>query len=224
MLAIQKKISAITSAGAVPFCIGGDHSFSPAIVRAIGRSSKGKIGVVHFDSHFDNAERFNEDTYPRCSPLHHIAHLPQIKKTSIVHVGIRGPRNSKRQMQYARELGASVLTIQDIRRDGMDKTMDKAIFTAGDGTDGLYVTVCSDIIDVAFNPGGPPDFDGLTPHELFYAVRRLGAHGIIGFDFVEIYPLQDKNNVSAHLAAWSMIHALAGMAMRKRDSQRSKLP
>ncbi|HEX2959578.1 MAG TPA: arginase family protein, partial [Chitinispirillaceae bacterium] len=71
-------------------------------------------------------------------------------------------------------------------------------------------------IDAAFNPGGPCDFDGLTPHELFYAMRRLGQQGINGLDFVEIYPLQDGKNFSSHLAAWTMIHALAGIALGKK--------
>jgi guanidinopropionase len=106
-------------------------------------------------------------------------------------------------------------TIQAIRDKGFSTIIDEAIAAAGDGTKALYVTICSDIIDAAFNPGGPCDFDGLTPHELFYALRRLGERGINGLDFVEIYPLQDKNNFSSHLVAWSLIHALAGIALGK---------
>jgi guanidinopropionase len=215
MQAIQRKSADVFSAGAIPFVLGGDHSFSPAIVKALGKVSKGPIGIIHFDSHFDNAERFNADVYPRCSPLHHIAGIPNVKKDSIVQIGIRGPRNSKRQMHYARELGARVMTITEVRQKGMEEIIDEAISIAAKGTKSLYVTVCSDIIEAAFNPGGPPDFDGLTPHELFYALRRLGEHGINGLDFVEIYPLQDHNNVSSHLAAWSMVHAMAGMALKK---------
>ena len=224
MKSIQEKTSAILSAGAVPFLIGGDHSFSPAAVKALGGFAKGPVGVIHFDSHFDNAERFGNDVFPRCSPLHHIANIPKVKKSSIVQIGIRGPRNSKRQMQYARELGVKVMTIEDVRREGMEKTIDEAISRACDGTKEFYVTVCSDIIEVAFNPGGPADFDGLTPHELFYALRRLGNQGMRGLDFVEVYPLQDKNNVSSHLVAWSFINALAGMALKKKQNNHAGAP
>jgi Arginase/agmatinase/formimionoglutamate hydrolase, arginase family len=216
MQSVENKTAEIVSAGAIPFLIGGDHSFTPAAIKALGRSIKGKIGVIHFDSHFDNAESFGNDVYPRCSPLHHIANIPNVKKTSIVQIGIRGPRNSKRQMEYARELGVKVLTIQAIRHRGFDAVLDETIAAARDGTKAIYVTICSDIIDAAFNPGGPCDFDGLTPHELFYALRRIGEGGMSGLDFVEIYPLQDPNGFSSHLAAWTFIHALAGIALGKR--------
>jgi Arginase/agmatinase/formimionoglutamate hydrolase, arginase family len=216
MQSIENRTAEIVSAGAIPFLIGGDHSFTPAAIKALGRSIKGEIGVIHFDSHFDNAESFGDDVYPRCSPLHHIANIPNVKKTSIVQIGIRGPRNSKRQMEYARELGVKILTIQTVRNKGFNTVLDEAMETAGDGTKAIYVTICSDIIDAAFNPGGPCDFDGFTPHELFYSLRKIGQRGISGLDFVEVYPLQDRNSFSSHLAAWSLIHALAGIALGKR--------
>lgn len=216
MQSIEDRTAEIVDAGAIPFLIGGDHSFTPAAIKALARSVKGDIGVIHFDSHFDNAESFGDDVYPRCSPMHHIANIPKVKKSSIVQIGIRGPRNSKRQMEYSRELGVKLYTIQAIRDLGLNTVLDEAIMAASDGTSALYVTICSDIIDAAFNPGGPCDFDGLTPRELFCALRRLGERGINGLDFVEIYPLQDKNNFSSHLVAWSLIHALAGIALGKR--------
>jgi agmatinase len=216
MQSVENRTAEIVSAGAIPFLIGGDHSFTPAAIKALGRSIKGEIGVIHFDSHFDNAESFGDDVYPRCSPLHHIANIPNVKKTSIVQIGIRGPRNSKWQMEHARELGVKVLTIQAIRHRGFDAVLDETIAAARDGTKAIYVTICSDIIDAAFNPGGPCDFDGLTPHELFHALRRIGEGGMSGLDFVEIYPLQDLNGFSSHLAAWTLIHALAGIALGKR--------
>jgi agmatinase len=119
-------------------------------------------------------------------------------------------------MEYAKEIGARVFTIREIRTRGMDAVIDEAIELATRGTGCFYVTICSDCMDVAFNPGGPADFNGLFPHELFTALYKLGENGLAGLDFVEIYPLQDLNNTSSHLAAWAIIHALAGLAARKR--------
>ena len=97
----------------------------------------------------------------------------------------------------------------------MDSVIEEAITIASKGTDHIYVTICSDCMDAAFNPGGPADFNGLFPNELFSALLRLGEHGIAGLDFAEIYPTQDPNCVSSHLASWAIIHALAGSALRK---------
>ena len=218
MQSIENRTAEIVSAGAIPFLMGGDHSFTPAAIKALARSVERKIGVIHFDAHLDNAENFGEDLYPRCSPLHHIANIPNVKKTSIVQIGIRGPRNSKRQMEHSRELGIKVFTMEAIRTIGLNTVIDEAIKTASEGTKALYVTICSDVIDAAFNPGGPCDFDGFTPQELFHSLRTIGKHGISGLDFVEIYPLQDPNGFSSHLAAWTLINALAGMALGKRKT------
>lgn len=145
-----------------------------------------------------------------------MSQIPQVKTTSIVHLGIRGPRNAPAQAEYAKKIGARVFTIKEIRELGMEEVMNQAINIAYSGTKAVYVTICSDSIEAAYNPGGPFDFDGLTPRELFCALHRLGKEGIAGLDFVEIYPLQDANGVSSHLASWEIIHALVGMAIRKK--------
>ena len=214
MKKIGQKVKEIYEGGAIPISIGGDHSFTPEIVRALGEYSASQIGVIHFDAHLDNTPEFGGDKYPRCGPLYRIAQIPQVKRTSIVHLGIRGPRNAPAQAEYAKSIGARILTIKDIRELGIEEVINRAISTAYDGTKAVYVTICSDVVDVGFNPGGAIDFDGLTPHELFYALHQLGKEGISGLDFVEVYPLQDPCGYSSHLAAWAMIHALVGMALK----------
>ena len=209
---VAKKIYAV---GSSPVFLGGDHSFSPEIVRALSDTVKGKIGILHFDSHMDNSKTFGADIYPRCGPLHRIAQIENVKTDSIVHIAIRGPRNSPSQVQYAKKLGSRIITIREIRNRGIDSVVEEAIKIASEGTDHIYVTICSDCVEAAFNPGGPADFNGLSPHELFSALMRLGEHGIAGLDYVEIYPKQDPNSVSSHLASWAIIHFLAGAARRK---------
>jgi guanidinopropionase len=213
---IKKMVKEIYALGAIPFTMGGDHSFTPEIVRALGESSARKIGIIHFDAHFDNMLRFGGEEYTRCNPLYRIAQIPEVKRTSIVHIGIRGPRNAPVQAEYAKRIGAKVFNINTIHELGMDEVMKRAIEAAYDGTDAVYVTVCSDCMDTGFNPGGPIDFDGLTPHELFTALHQIGSEGIAGLDFVEIYPRQDPNGYSSHLASWAFIHALVGIASRKK--------
>ncbi len=121
-------------------------------------------------------------------------------------------------MEYAKDIGATVFTIRQIRSLGIEAVVQEALRFAQQGTQHIYVTVCSDIIDAAFNPGGPPDFNGLFPYELFYALYTLGESGIAGLDYAEVYPIQDPHSFSSHLAAWAIIHALAGLASRKSRS------
>ncbi|MGE5698956.1 MAG: agmatinase family protein [Deltaproteobacteria bacterium] len=215
---VFKAMCAIYENESIPFVLGGDHSFTPEIVKALAQTSEGDIGIVHFDSHFDNSQVFGDDEFPRCGPIHRIAQIDKVRKKSIVHVGIRGPRNSPAQFEYARSMGAKVFNIRDIRKRGIDAVIDDAISIAWEKTRHVFVTVCSDCIDAAYNPGGPADFNGLFAHELFSALYRLGESGVAGLDYVEIYPNQDPKSFSSHLASWGIIHVLAGLAARKRDN------
>ncbi len=201
---------------AIPFILGGDHSITPAIINALSEHIQGQIGVIHFDAHFDNSKSFGEDEYPRCGPIHRISQNSKVKNSSIAHIAIRGPRNSPAQYSYAKEMGAKTFLMNEIRQRGIESIIDEAIDIAFDGTECIYVTICSDCIDAGYNPGGPPDFDGLKPHELFFALHKLGKAGIAGLDYVEVYPYQDQYSRSSHLASWAIIHALHGLAANKK--------
>lgn len=212
--AFEAEAATIFASGAVPVFIGGDHSVSYPIVKALSARHEGKVGVIHFDAHFDNADDYSGDRLARCCPLRRIAELPGLDSRKIVQIGIRGPRNSPSQMRFARESGAQVFTMTQVRREGLDAILARAMETASAGTDGYYVTVCSDIMDHAFNPGGPTDFGGLPAGDMLDGLFRLAQGPLLGLDLVEAYPLTDVNNASIHLAVWQAIYALAGLAAK----------
>lgn len=215
---ICEKVGTVLDRGAVPVTFGGDHSITVPAMKALAERHPGRVGLLHLDSHLDNMDAYGEERLARCCPLHRIYDDPNMDTTKIVHMGIRGPRNNPSQMRFAREAGATVVTGFEIKEKGIDFALQKAIEVACTDTDALYVTVCSDILDVAFNPGGPPDINGLTSYELSWLLYNLAARGVSAYDFVEIYPPTDRNNVSSHVAAWMAIYILSGMARRKMDS------
>lgn len=202
----------------IPFVLGGDHSFTPEIIRALSDTEDGDIGIIHLDAHFDNSKEFGTDEFPRCGPIHRISQIKNVRKESIVHLGIRGPRNSPSQYAYAQSMGAKIFTIRDIREKGVVAVVEDAIAIAHEKTKHVFVTICSDCMDAGYNPGGPADFNGLFPHELLPALHRIGQSGIAGLDYVEVYPGQDPQGYSSHLAAWAMIYAMVGLASRKKDA------
>lgn len=212
LLAVKEKSFDVFSRGLFSLIYGGDHSFTPEIIDSLCKNTPGKVGLINFDSHFDNLDEYDGEPCARCCPVNRIAHIPGIKTDSIVHFGIRGPRNSRYGYDFAREIGATVLTIRQIRSMGFAEALKQAIALAKDGTERFYVSVCSDAIDPAYNPAGPPDPDGLTSHEILSAAYETCLSGAAGFDFVEIYPHQANAAVSLHLAIWIGMYALAGFA------------
>jgi len=215
MARIKAAARAVYAAGAIPFSFGGDHSYTPEIVAALAEQVGGQVGVINFDGHLDNMPSFQGDELARCSPMYRVVNCPGVRPEAVVHFGVRGPRNARLQMEVARRAGAKVMTLPAIRRQGLEEALAEALAAAREGTRAVYLSICSDILDAACNPGGPPDFDGLMPGELFRAVHAAARAGIRGLDFVEIYPLQDPYNRSAHLAVWTMLHALSGLAAER---------
>lgn len=218
--AIEARIAQVVAGGAFPATYGGDHSISYPIIKALAESGRGRIGVVHFDAHYDNKDQYDGDRYARCCPFRRVAEIEAVRGENMVHLGIRGPRNTREQQEYAQTIGATTLSINAVREQGIDRVVREAHRIASEGTQGVYVTVCSDVLDAAFNPGGPTDPNGLTTYELYRGLHYLGRQpDVVGFDLVEIYPLADPNGVSSHMAAWALLHLLAGMAERRRDGR-----
>ena len=199
---------------AVPVFFGGDHSVTYPVLKALCARRPGRVGLLHFDAHLDNADAYCGDRYARNTPLRRICELPGMEPARIVHFGIRGPRNSPSQLEYALDRGIPVITMTEIRREGFGNALARAQEIVSQGTDGYYVTVCSDAIDFAFNPGGPCDFGGLTSSDMMEGLFALGQGPILGLDLVEVYPRLDPREVSMHLFAWLAVYALAGMARR----------
>ena len=212
MSAIRAGLAEVYSSGARPFIFGGDHSTTPEAVAALAERTRGRIGILHLDAHLDNMPEYSDDPFARCSPLHRIVNQEGVRNSSVVHFGIRGPRNSPFQVRLAKESGARLMTIREIRERGFQEALNEALDLVHQGTEAVFLTICSDILDAAHNPGGPPDFNGLTSGELMSLTYQTAARGIMGMDFVEVYPPQDPLNRSSHLAVWAFIHALVGIA------------
>ncbi len=212
---MREMIADILAYDKAPIIFGGDHSISYPLISEFAKKHKGKIGVIHFDAHMDNVYAHGEDKYARCSPFYRLYEDENVDASKMVHFGIRGPRNHPNGLNAAKKFGATVLTALEIKRLGIDAAIQKAIDVAFNGTEAVYVTVCSDVLDVANNPAGPPDPCGLTSFEMAVALNACGRAGAKAFDFVEIYPGQDPNNVSSHVAAWLALHLMAGITQKR---------
>ena len=67
---MEKEIQKIIDAGTHPFAVGGDHSISFPILRALARKyGKGTLGMVHFYAHCDTYDKFWGGKYSHGSPF-----------------------------------------------------------------------------------------------------------------------------------------------------------
>ncbi|TWI59861.1 agmatinase family protein [Halalkalibacter nanhaiisediminis] len=207
----------IWDTGKFPIALGGDHGITYPIVKALTERTEGKVGIIHLDAHYDNMPHHEGDKYARSTPFARIYELDGVRNESLIHAGIHGPRNKPESGRFARDAGAKTLTINDIRETKDLRALAASIYEqASEGAEVVYLSICSDVLDFAFNPGGPVDANGLTSYELLTLVYEFTKRGIVGMDFVEVYPQQDPTDVSSHFASTLALYALAGVVQHQK--------
>ena len=214
---IRKKVGEIYDAGAVPIILGGDHGIAYPTISELAKRHPGKVGVLHFEAHLDNYSNFGDDPYSRCSPFYQLYNDPNMDPTKIVHIGIRGPRNHQEEFNNAKKYGANVILCREIKKNGWEASIKKAIELASKDTEVMYVTICADSLDAAFMPQGPQDMGGLTSFELLMMVHEAGLAGARALDFVEIYPDAYSLQPASHVGCWLALYFLNGVAERRKN-------
>ena len=114
--------------------------------------------------------------------------------------------------RFIPSLLSGLCPIHSLRKGSSRPEEDKI---ASEGTEAVYLSICSDVLDFAFNPGGPVDGNGLTSYELVELVHEFAKLGIRGIDYVEVYPQQDTNDNSSHFVSTVVLYALAGRILNQ---------
>ena len=192
---IERAVTKLVERGGRPIVLGGDHSISSSIVRALRRRHS-SLAVVHFDAHPDLYDAFEGDRWSHASPFARI--MEDGLADRLIQVGIR-TMNGHQRAQAARF---------------RVEVIDMPAWTAGrrielaPGTP-AYVSVDCDAFDPAFAPGvSHREPGGLTPRDVIGAIQRLGAT-IVGADVVEYNPRRDFDGVTATLCA-KVVKEIAG--------------
>ena len=198
--------------------VGGDHSIAYANIKATwirrGRPAGG-LALLHFDSHLDTVDVTFGEKWSHASPFIRAIEEGLIDPRRMLSVGIKGPLNSARDLDYARERGITVLTCDQYRSGVREGAGEIQAFVAGlQGAD-AYLTFDIDCVDPAYAPGtGTPSIGGLTSAEVLTMLRSLEGAAIVGADVVEVLPDRDVAGITSLLAAHIMFEVLALDAKR----------
>jgi agmatinase len=210
--AIESAVQRILAAGVVPIVVGGDHSISLPVLRAIARQH-GPVALVQFDAHIDTWDDYFGGKYFHGSPFRRAIEERLIAPAQYVQVGIRGPMyNEEEDFGFQRTHGVTTIDIGQVKKEGVEAVMGKVRqIVAGRP---LYVTFDIDSVDPAFAPGtGTPEVGGLTSYEAQELVRGLAGLPLVGCDVVEVAPQFDgPGQITALLAANLMFEFLGVLA------------
>jgi agmatinase len=209
--AVEAEIQKLAAARTTPVVIGGDHSVTLPVLRALAKRH-GPLAVVHFDAHLDTSgpEAWGDD-YHHGTPLRHALEEDLIEEGQLYQIGVRGPRGSAEDDALVRRRGCTLISAEMVGDRGPRRVANE--LRERIGTRRVYVTFDLDAIDPSFAPGtGTPVPGGLTAREALTLVRGLAGTEICGADLVEYCPPLDHADISAHLSAhlvWEMIAAIA---------------
>jgi len=210
--AVERGIGRIADAGATPVVVGGDHSISLPVLRALARKH-GPVGLVQFDAHIDTWDEYFGGKYFHGTPFRRAIDERLVDPRRFVQVGIRGPMYGEDDFDFHREHGITVIDIEQVRDLGAAAVAERVRTIA---TGPVYMTFDIDSVDPAFAPGtGTPEVGGLTSHEAQRLVRGLGGLSLVGGDIVEVAPTFDgPGQITALLAANLMFEFVCVLARR----------
>lgn len=212
--AIERDVGRIVDAGAVPIAVGGDHSISLPLLRAVARR-RGPLNLVQFDAHIDTWDDYFGGKYFHGSPFRRAIEEKLVEPGRFVQVGIRGPMYGEEDFDFHREHRITLVDIEQVKAaGGLDRTIDEMRRVLAGPT---YVTFDIDSVDPAFAPGtGTPEVGGLTSHDAQRLVRGLAGLDIVGCDIVEVAPTFDgPGHITSLLAANLVFEMLCAIAKRR---------
>lgn len=217
---LANAVSAALRDGEFPLVLGGDHSIALGSITGVARIHH-DIGVIWVDAHGD----FNtHETTPSgnvhgmiLGALAGLGHpsltrvggwSPKINPRTIVIVGARDL--DVREQELLRQQKVHVFTMTDIDQRGMAAVMHEAIEIASQARHGLHLSLDMDALDPREAPGvGTPVRGGLTYREAHLAMEVVASSGrMVSMDAVEVNPILDRENATAHLAVELILSAL----------------
>jgi guanidinopropionase len=205
---IERYYSALHAQRVRPLSVGGDHSITFPILKALGRDTP--LGLVHIDAHCDTMGAFDGSKFHHGGPFRLAVLDGVLDPDRTIQIGIRGSSNM--YWEFSHVSGMTVIYMEDFMRMGVAAVAEKARAVVGDGP--VYISVDVDGFDPAYAPGtGTPEAGGLEAREGIALLRGLRGLNIVGADVVEVAPEYDPSTNTSLLAAQLLFEEFALMAL-----------
>lgn len=193
--------------------VGGDHSTTLPVLRALKKHYKKPLAFIHFDAHLDTYPAAWGEEYHHGAFARHAVEEKLVDPKKMIQIGIRGPLAAGADLDFVKKNKIKVKTMDDIREGSLGdflKTLPKFDDTP------TYISFDVDCMDPAYAPGtGTPVPGGLTSYEVQRILRALKIPNLVGGDIVEVSPPFDHADITSIVAMDVMFEMLCIMAEGK---------
>jgi guanidinopropionase len=190
---IQDFYRALAAAGVIPLSIGGDHSISLPILRALAGGRP--VGMVHIDAHCDTGDDYLGSRFHHGAPFSRAVEEGLLDPARTIQIGIRGTTNDPDMWGFSVRSGMRVLGMEEFHDQGWRYAVAEARRVA---TGPIYLSFDIDSLDPSHAPGtGTPEAGGMTALEAMRLLRGLRGIDFIGGDLVEVSPPFDIGGLTS---------------------------
>ena len=216
---LRRSMYQIPSTGVLPIVFGGDHFITYPLVEgfrdAVTETRGGQIGYIQFSSQLDLGESDPVwgDVW-RGATARRILDGGTVDPRNMAWVGTNGYATPD-ELELVHELGLSVFTLEDVRRDGIVSVAHQAAEVAGRGCDAVYLSVDFDVLDGGYVAGtGNMSFDGLSNVQLLKAIDVLRRTKVATLDVVGLNPLIEiVAETGQRFASWLVVRFISEKIM-----------
>jgi guanidinobutyrase len=202
----------ILSHGAIPLTLGGDHTLTWPILRAV-KERHGPVALIHVDAHADVNEHMFGETVAHGCPFRRAWEDGCLINDRVFQIGLRGTGYSPEDFDWGRAQGWTVVQAEACWHRSLAPLMEEVRETVGDAP--CYLSFDIDSLDPAFAPGtGTVEPGGLSTWQALEIVRGCAGLNLVGGDLVEVSPPYDPSGNTALIAAnlvYEMLCVLPGV-------------
>ncbi|CAI8600751.1 unnamed protein product [Vicia faba] len=184
-----------------PLVLGGDHSISFPVIRAVSEKLGGPVDVLHIDAHPDNYDAFEGNIYSHASSFARVMEGDYVRR--LLQVGIRSITAEGRAQ--AKKFGVEQYEMRTFSRDRPFLENLKL----GEGVKGVYISIDVDCLDPAFAPGvSHIEPGGLSFRDVLNILHNLQGDVVAG-DVVELNPQRDTVDGMTAMVAAKLVREMA---------------
>lgn len=222
------RVTKTIDEGNFPITLGGDHSI--VIGSALASINKNlKLGIIWIDAHGDfntpeTSSTGNIHGYPfscccgyHCEELRSFSDLTFNPKNAVLFGG--SAIDYPEEYNNLKEAGVTIISYEEIRKEGVEKSLNKAFSIALNGTNGVHISYDLDSINPEYAPGvstpeGPNvqrqvasyildnKSYGFSSDEVKEIMNLINSRkkDVKSFDLVEFNPLNDISDKTLDIA------------------------
>lgn len=199
---IKTVVKEALDKGAVPVCVGGEHSITYGVLNAYTRHPF----VLIYDAHLDFRENYLGERFSHACVTRRITEL--LGAENVLVVGVRSAL--REEVEDAENLGLRFIPYPSCK-EGLPEKIEEAVRDRE-----VYLSLDMDVLDPREARGVcNPEPPGLSYEELLESLAFLRKTSLAGFDLTEVTPLYDSYT---QILAAKLIFKVLAMAHEDKGS------